>query len=48
MTKNFKELLVRISKKSMEEQKDILDTTIKEWMGSVEQIDDILVMGLRI
>ncbi len=48
MTKNFKELLLRINKKSMKEQGDILDNTIMEWMDDVEQIDDILVMGLRI
>ncbi len=48
MTKNFKELLLRINKKSMVEQKNILDNTIQEWMGEVEQIDDILVLGLRI
>ncbi len=48
MTKNFKELLLRINKKPMQEQRDILDSTILEWMGGVEQIDDILVLGLRI
>ena len=48
MTKNFKELLIRINKKPMKEQRDILDNTIQEWMGDVEQIDDILVLGLRI
>jgi tetratricopeptide (TPR) repeat protein len=48
LTKNFKELLLRINKKPMKEQRDILDNTIQEWMGSVEQIDDILVLGLRI
>jgi len=48
LTKNFKELLLRINKKPMKDQKDILDETIQEWMGGVEQIDDILVMGLRI
>jgi len=48
MTKNFKELLMRINKKPMKEQGEILEKTLKEWMGNVEQIDDILVMGLRI
>jgi len=48
LTKNFKELLLRINKKPMKDQKEILDGTIREWMGGVEQIDDILVMGLRI
>ncbi|KKK60310.1 hypothetical protein LCGC14_3025630, partial [marine sediment metagenome] len=37
-----------INKKPMKEQRDILDNTIQEWMGAVEQIDDILVLGLRI
>jgi serine phosphatase RsbU (regulator of sigma subunit)/Tfp pilus assembly protein PilF len=48
MTKNFKDLLLRINKKSMKEQRDILDKVLMDWMGEVEQIDDILVMGLRI
>ncbi|MCK4748522.1 MAG: SpoIIE family protein phosphatase, partial [Bacteroidales bacterium] len=48
MTKNFKELLLRINKKPMKEQREILNKTLVDWMGEVEQIDDILVMGLRI
>lgn len=48
MTKNFKELLLRINHKPMKEQGKILNQTLLEWMGDVEQIDDILVMGLRI
>ena len=48
MTKNFKELLLRINKKTMKEQREILDRTLLEWMGDVDQIDDILVMGLRV
>lgn len=48
MSKNFKDLLLEIHEKPMEEQKEILNTTIEDWMGKVEQIDDILVMGMRI
>ena len=48
MSKNFKELLLQIHGKPMSEQKEILNTTIEDWMGRVEQIDDILVMGMRI
>ena len=48
MSKNFKDLLLDINTKPMEEQKEILDKTLQDWMGQVEQIDDILVMGLRI
>ena len=48
MTKNFKDLLLEINHKPMGEQKEILEKTLYDWMGEVEQIDDILVMGLRI
>jgi hypothetical protein len=32
----------------MEAQKQILLKNLEEWQGGVEQIDDILVMGIRI
>ncbi|KPK85054.1 MAG: hypothetical protein AMS27_08440 [Bacteroides sp. SM23_62_1] len=48
MAKRFKELLLSIYKKPMNEQKTILDTTLEEWKGGIDQIDDILVMGFRI
>ncbi len=48
MSKNFKELLLSICPKTMKEQREILDRTIEEWRGQIEQIDDILVMGFRI
>ncbi|MCX6303084.1 MAG: SpoIIE family protein phosphatase, partial [Bacteroidia bacterium] len=52
MVSRFKELLLSISKKSMVEQKEILDITIEQWMGSGnikrEQTDDITVMGIKI
>ena len=48
MSKKFKELLLAIYQKPMKEQREILDTSIEEWKGHVEQIDDILVMGLRV
>lgn len=48
MAKRFKELLLSIYKKPMTEQKNILDTTLEEWKGGIDQIDDILVMGIRI
>ena len=48
MTKNFKELLLSVQNKSMTEQKDFLESTIENWKGSREQIDDILVIGIKI
>ncbi len=44
----FKQLLLSIQEKSMQEQHDILHKTMEEWKGNLEQIDDILVIGVRI
>ena len=48
MKKNFYKLLVQIEEKPMHEQKNILTKTITEWRGDIEQVDDVLVMGVRI
>jgi serine phosphatase RsbU (regulator of sigma subunit) len=50
MVKKFRELLFTIHHLPMYEQKQILDSTIEQWMaeGKESQIDDILVMGIRI
>ena len=48
MSKSFKELLLRIQKSSMSEQKNILHNTLVDWKGDKEQIDDILVVGFRV
>ena len=47
MMKNFKNLLLSIQDKIMNEQKVILEDTLLEWKGDLEQVDDILVMGMR-
>ena len=44
----FKQLLLSIQSKTMDEQKEILDKTMADWKGNLEQIDDILVIGVRI
>ncbi len=48
MAKRFRNLLLEHHKLPMNEQKDILISTLKEWMGEEEQVDDILVIGIRI
>jgi serine phosphatase RsbU (regulator of sigma subunit) len=50
MVKRFRELLFSIHHLPMHEQKQILDNTIEQWMaeGNEKQIDDILVMGMRV
>ena len=44
----LKEMLLANHKQSMQEQKEILNETIESWRGNLEQIDDILVMGVRV
>ncbi len=46
--KNFRDELMSIHRKEMEQQRKYLDDTIKKWQGSYEQVDDILVIGIRI
>lgn len=48
MSKKFKKLLLGIHDRPMHEQKTILDRTITDWMGNNSQIDDILVVGVRV
>lgn len=48
LSRAFKRLLLQIQDKPMEEQKMILDRTIEEWKGDLDQVDDILVIGFRL
>ncbi|HPN20939.1 MAG TPA: SpoIIE family protein phosphatase, partial [Tenuifilaceae bacterium] len=48
MSKKFKELLVTIYDKPMDDQKNILQSAHFDWKGEHEQVDDILVVGFRI
>jgi serine phosphatase RsbU (regulator of sigma subunit) len=47
-TWNFKKLLADIHQLPMSEQKAILEKKTGEWKGDFEQVDDILVMGIRL
>jgi serine phosphatase RsbU (regulator of sigma subunit) len=46
--KPLQSLLLSIQDKSMEEQGQILDRTLTEWKRNLEQVDDILILGIRI
>lgn len=48
MTKKFKKILRAIQNKPMEEQETYLGNFIDEWRGGHEQVDDVLVIGIRI
>ncbi len=46
--KAFRELLLSIQDKAMEEQKTNIDEAFETWKGDLEQIDDVCVMGVRV
>ncbi len=48
MIKSFKRTLQEVHFKSMKDQKRILEKTLDDWMSGTHQIDDILVMGVRV
>ena len=47
-SKQLKELFLSIHKEPFVKQKTILNQTIEKWKGNSEQIDDILVLGMKI
>jgi len=46
--RQFQELLLANAEKSMKEQKTALEKAIEQWRGDLEQVDDILVIGIRL
>lgn len=48
MTKRFKEILIDIQDKPMTDQKIYLENYIENWKTGTEQVDDILVIGVRL
>ncbi len=48
MIKNLKILLQANAHLPMQEQRQILETTFKNWVGGFEQVDDVAVVGVRI
>lgn len=44
----FKQLLVQVSENDMQRQRTMLNEELEQWMGEMEQVDDIAIMGIRI
>ena len=44
----LKKLLLEIASNSMKEQKDLIDQAFENWRGDNEQIDDVLITGIKI
>ncbi len=46
--KRFKDLLSEIYQLPMQKQKEIMEAKFLEWKGTLEQTDDVLVVGIKI
>jgi len=46
--KPFKEILIKNSDNSMEEQREQLNNLFETWRGELEQLDDVCVIGVRV
>ncbi|PLX12095.1 MAG: hypothetical protein C0597_14045 [Marinilabiliales bacterium] len=48
LPKNLNQLLLDISSKSVQEQLQILNETLENWKGEEPQVDDIIILGIKI
>jgi serine phosphatase RsbU (regulator of sigma subunit) len=48
MRSNFIETLVQLSSKTGQSQNNELDQIFTSWKGNNEQIDDVLILGLKV
>ncbi|MBI4944991.1 MAG: tetratricopeptide repeat protein [Bacteroidetes bacterium] len=48
MLKHFKELIMSNQGKTMDEQKIVFNHAFEEWKGDQEQVDDVLIVGLKV
>ncbi len=48
MIKNLRQLINDNAHLEMEEQKQILETAFRNWVGNLEQVDDVTLIGIRV
>jgi hypothetical protein len=47
-TKRFKDILLSVQQQSPQNQKQTLENFFNNWKGEYEQLDDLLVIGIRV
>ena len=48
MSKKLRELLAANAHMPMQKQKELLENTFKDWVGNLEQVDDVTLIGVRV
>jgi serine phosphatase RsbU (regulator of sigma subunit) len=48
MSKNLRELLATNAHLPMSQQKELLEKTFTNWVGNLEQVDDVTLIGVRV
>jgi PAS domain S-box-containing protein len=48
LVKNFKQMLIDVSDYALDKQKFLIEKRLLDWQGDYEQIDDIMIIGIRI
>jgi len=48
LSRNFKRVLMEIHAEPMQDQRMILDAAFADWQGRNPQVDDVLVVGVRV
>ena len=46
--KPLNDLLTSINQSSLDKQKEVLESTFTSWQGDLEQVDDVLVVGIKV
>lgn len=47
-SKRFRELLIQNADKNLSIQKEILESTFNQWIGTNHQVDDVTILGVRV
>ncbi len=48
MVGNFRKLILQVSKYAIADQKQVLDKALTDWQGAHEQVDDVLLIGVKV
>lgn len=45
--RRFQEILIKVQEKDLKDQREILEQTLIDWQSNYEQVDDILIIGMK-